>query len=392
MHRPPFLLSLLFAPFNVGYRVAAVGIRFALYILSFLPRPLRPRLLSGAVSGFRNTSGRRMLLPRDTASRFKREFEEEYGPNELPWFEGGFAQAQDLAKKELKFLLFVLVSPEHDDTEPFMRETLLSPQVVSYINDPSNNIVLWGGNVLDSEAYQVSTEYNCTKFPFSGLVCLTPKHGSTRMGTVKRIVGPTPPSKYIGELASAIEKYAPELTAVRSERVARDAARNIRDEQDTAYERSLAQDRERARKRREEEAAAKEAEEAAEREAEESARKAELRGKWRLWRADRIEEEPEAGTKGAVRVALKMPERVGGQRVVRRFRGEAPMEELYAFVECHEVLGGEKVGGEEPEGYVHEYEFAIASIMPRQVYEASGEAMRDVIGSSGNLIVEDLEE
>lgn len=332
-----------------------------------------------------------MLLPPDTASRFKREFEEEYGPNDLPWFEGGFAQAQDLAKKELKFLLFVLVSPEHDDTESFMRETLLSSQVVSFINDPANEIILWGGNVLDSEAYQVSMEYNCTKFPFSGLVCLTPKQGSTRMGTIKRIVGPIPPSKYVSELRTAIEKYSAELIAAKSERMERDAARNIREEQDSAYERSLAQDRERARQRREEAEAAAEAERRAAQEAEESARQAELREKWRVWRAGRIEAEPEAGTKGTVRIALMLPERLGGQRIVRRFKGEAPMEELYAFAECHDVPAEEREGAEKPEGYVHEYDFAIASVMPRKVYEVSGGAMRDVIGSSGNLIVEDLE-
>lgn len=338
-----------------------------------------------------------MLLPRDTASRFKREFEEEYGPNDLPWFEGGFAQAQDLAKKELKFLLFVLVSPEHDDTESFTRETLLSPQVISFVNDPNNDVILWGGNVLDSEAYQVSTEYNCTKFPFSGLVCLTPKHGSTRMGTIKRIVGPVPPANYVSELRSAIDKYAAELTVVKSERIARDAARNIRSEQDSAYERSLAQDRERARRRREEAAEAAEAERRAAEEAEEGARKAELRERWRAWRAGRIEVEPEAGTKGAVRIALKLPERAGGQRIVRRFRGDAPMEELYAFAECHDMLPASSSEEDReadegpPEGYVHEYEFAIASVMPRKVFEASKEGMRDVIGSSGNLIVEDLE-
>jgi len=330
-------------------------------------------------------------MPADTASRFKREFEEEYGPNELPWFEGGFAQAQDLAKKELKFLLFVLVSPEHDDTESFTKETLLSPEVVSFIRDPSNNIILWGGNVLDSEAYQVSTEYNCTKFPFSALVCLTPKHGSTRMGTVKRLVGSMPPSQYIGELRSAIEKYAPELSAVRNERAARDAARNIRSEQDSAYERSLAVDRERARKRREEQAAAAEAERRAAQEAEEAARRAELREQWRRWRAGTIAPEPAAGTKGTVRIALKFPERAGGERVVRRFDGDTTMEELYAFAECHDLLSSEDGPADRPEGYDHEYEFAIASLMPRQVYEPSEtDTMRDVIGASGNLIIEDL--
>ncbi|PKS12090.1 hypothetical protein jhhlp_001386 [Lomentospora prolificans] len=394
IQRPHFLLTLLFTPFTLGYRVASVGIRLALYILSFLPRPIRPTLLTNAMAtGFRSTTGRRMLLPADTAARFKREFEEEYGPNELPWFDGGFAQAQDLAKKELKFLLFVLVSPEHDETESFTKETLLSPEVVEFLKDPANDIILWGGNVLDSEAYQVSTEYNCTKFPFSGLVCLTPKHGSTRMGTVKRLVGPMPPSRYLGDIRSAIEKYAPELASVRAERAARDAVRNIRTEQDSAYERSLAVDRERARERREAAARAAEEERRLAQEAEEAARKAEKREQWRRWRVGRIAPEPTAGTKDSVRVALKFSDSAGGKRVIRRFEGDATMEELYAFAECHDLLtGGEAYDdAEEPEDYQHEYQFALASLMPRQVYGPSKtDKMREVIGTSGNLIMEDL--
>ena len=119
------------------------------------------------------------------------------------------------------------------------------------INDPSNNIVLWGGNVLDSEAYQVAAEYNCTKFPFSCLVCLTPKEGSTRMSIVKRLAGPMSPQTYIAEIQTAINKYAPDLAGVRADRAAQDVARNLRTEQDSAYERSLARDRERARQRKE---------------------------------------------------------------------------------------------------------------------------------------------
>ncbi|RYP05605.1 hypothetical protein DL765_009788 [Monosporascus sp. GIB2] len=179
-HRPPFLLALLFGPFNIGYRALSTLFRTFVYILSFLPAPLRPRAITTTVTrGWRGTMGRRMLLPRDTAARFRREFEEEYGDHEnasrMPFFEGGFAQALDAAKAELKFLLVVLVSPEHDDTTAFMRDTLLADPVGAFLTDPSNNLLVWGGNVLDSEAYQVAAEYNCTKFPFSCLVCLTPR-------------------------------------------------------------------------------------------------------------------------------------------------------------------------------------------------------------------------
>ncbi|CAI4218260.1 unnamed protein product [Parascedosporium putredinis] len=266
IQRPHFLLTLLFTPFALGYRVASVGIRLALYILSFLPRPIRPTFLTSAMaSGFRSTSGRRMLLPADTASRFKREFEEEYGPNELPWFEGGFAQAQDLAKKDLKFLLFVLVSPEHDETEAFTRRPCFRRKLTK-------------------------------SRPRFGLRAL------------------------------------------------------------------LAVDRERARERREAAARAAEEEKRAAQAADDAARTAALREQWRRWRASRVRPEPEAGTKGSVRVALK-------------------------FSDSAEAYDD----AEEPEGYTHEYTFALASLMPRKVYGAGDPGtLREVIGASSNLIMEDL--
>ncbi|KAJ2968727.1 hypothetical protein NUW58_g10157 [Xylaria curta] len=94
-------------------------------------------------------------------------------------------------------------------------------------------------------------------------------------------------------------------------------------------------------------------------------------------------------------------------RIVRRFAAETTVEELYAFVECYDILttnpelNGEdeknEVGeeddvdlpAEKPEGYVHEYGFRIASPLPRVVYEPDEKAtLGDRIGRSGNLIVE----
>ncbi|RSL89481.1 hypothetical protein CEP52_014892 [Fusarium oligoseptatum] len=390
--RSPWIIGLVLAPFGWGWRAASTLFRTLIYVLSFLPASIRPRAVTSRIStGFRGTNGRRPLMPRDTAARFKREFEEEYGENELPFFEGGVAQAHDLAKKELKFMLVVLMSPEHDDTESFVKDTLLFPEVVDFIKDPANNIVLWGGNVLDSEAYQVAQEYICTKFPFSALVCLTPKEGSTRMGIAKRLVGPMPPATYLSELRAAIEKYGADLEGVRAERVAQEVTRNLRTEQDSAYERSLAIDRERARQKREAAAAAAAAEKRAQEEAEAAARLEEKRQQWRAWRATTIVAEPPTSDKNVVRVALKMPEESGIGRIVRRFPQDASMEDLYAFVECYELLQEENPGDDEPEEYEHEYRFRIASILPRMVYEPTTTVtMGEKIGRSGNLIVEDI--
>lgn len=403
IHRPPFFLSLLLSPLHFGYRAVTTFFRTFMYVLAFLPAPIRPRAITTSMtSGWKGTMGRRMLLPRDTASRFKREFEEEYGtpeaPTGLPFVESGFAQALDAAKKDLKFLLIVLMSPEHDDTESFTRETLLAPSVKEFLSDPANNVIIWGGNVLDSEAYQVATEYNATKFPFSAVVCLTPKEGSTRMSIVKRLTGPVSPTTYLSEIQSAINKYSPDLAAARAERTANEFNRNLRAEVDDAYERSLARDRERARQKREAEAAAREAEKRAAEEAAAALRKAELREQWRKWRAGTIAPEPEASVKEAVRLALKMPESTGGgARVVRRFAASTTIEELYAFVECYDILQDsgseldEKAEKPRDDEYLHEYRFRIASLMPRVVYEPEDSAtLGERIGRGGNMIVEDI--
>lgn len=393
-HRSPWIFAPLITIVQLGWRAASGLFRTFLYVLAFLPASLRPRVVTQRIStGLMSTNGRRMLMPRDAAARFKREFDEAYGANDLPFFEGGIAQAHDLAKKELKFLLVVLMSPEHDDAEAFAKDTLLDAEVVNYVKDPTNNIILWGGNILDSETYQVAEEYNCTKFPFSALACLTPKEGSTRMGIIKRLVGPMPANTYVSELRGAMEKYGPELSGVRAERTAQQMTRNIRTEQDSAYERSLAIDRERARQRKEAAAAEASAEKRALEKAEEAARLAELRKQWKSWRAARVMPEPPAGDTSVVRVALKMPESSGAGRITRRFPQDAPMEELYAFVECHDVLqdGEAAAGGPEPAGYSHQYTFRIASTLPREVYEPSTSAtMGNKIGRSGNLIVEPL--
>ncbi|KAK0612311.1 hypothetical protein B0T17DRAFT_511525 [Bombardia bombarda] len=395
LYRPPFLLAVLFAPFRVWHTIVSGLMRTIFYMFSLFPQSLRPRSVASSIrKGWKTSNERRVLPPKETAERFRREFEEEYGTHNLPFFEGGYAQALDTAKKDLKFLLTVLISPEHDDTESFIRNTLCSPKVVNFVNDPSNNIIIWGGNVSDSEAYQVAYEYMCSKYPFSCLVCLTPQEGSTRMGIVKRLTGPMTPAAYIAGLQSAIAKYAPDLDGVRAERAVQAVTRNLRDEQDSAYERSLALDRERARQRRDAAAAAAAAEKRALEEAEAAERLAELRGQWRKWRATTIVPEPGAGAKDVVRLALNMPASSGVGRVVRRFSSQTSLEELYAFVECYDLLQQEEELGDKvakPEGYQHKYEFRIASVMPRETFGPSDAVtIGEKMGRGGNLVVEEI--
>ena len=310
----------------------------------------------------------------------------------LPFQESGYAQAFDIAKRELKYLIVVLLSPEHDDTAPFIRDTLLSPEVVSFIKEPQNEIVLWAGSVQDSEAYQVANALNVTKFPFTGLIVHTPTVSSTSMSVVARIAGPVAPTELINKLQTAIQQRNEELTQARLQRQEQQASRNLREEQNSAYERSLAQDRERARQRREAEAA-KEKAEREEREREEAkAQKARNIMQWKQWRARSLPQEPGNEDKDTVRISLRMP---SGERVVRKFAGHAELEELYAYVECHDILQEENQLSEkeaqEPVGYTHEFGFQLVSPMPREVFDIqSGGTIKSRVGRSGNLIVEKL--
>jgi FAS-associated factor 2 len=393
--RAPLVLAILFAPFSLVYSLLSKYFRFMGFLFPFIPRTwgrLTASNINTPASRRGAATGRRPLNPRDTAARFIREFEEEYGSHDLPLFEGGYAQAFDLAKKELKFLLVVLVSPEHDETASFVRDTLLAQEVRDFLNDKGNNILVWAGSVSDSEAYQVSSALNCTKFPFSALIVHTPQVSSTAMGIAARIAGPMLPAQYIQKIRTAMQAHTEPLNRVRAQRTEQQATRNIRQQQDSAYERSLATDRERARQKKEE-AERKEREEKealARHEAEEKyARDLE---QWRKWRAASIPAEPSAEAKDIVRIAVKLPSE---ERVVRKFAAVAEIEELYAFVECYDLLGSVTEKVEEPQGFEHTYKFQLVSPMPREVYDVkTGGTIKERIGRSGNLIVErtDVEE
>ncbi|KAI4722269.1 UBX-domain-containing protein [Aureobasidium sp. EXF-10727] len=390
----PFVLQLLFLPFNLTYSIFSRVFGALGYLFPVIPRLLH-RLLP-LQSARPNNSDRRPLNPRDTAARFIRDFEEEYNvePNTIPFFENGYAQAFDLAKRDLKYLLVILLSPEHDDTAPFVRDTLLSPHLKDFIQTHASDMIVWAGSVQDSEAYQVANALNVTKFPFAGLVVHTPSVSSTSMSLIARVAGPVPPTEFLTKMQDAMQKRDQELEGARRQRAEQQASRSLRDEQNSAYERSLAQDRERARQRKEAEAARREAEREEKERAEAKARKAENILQWRKWRANSLPQEPAPTVSDVVRISVRMP---SGERVIRKFGADAPLEELYAFVECYDILQNNELASEKdvtkPSGYSHEYEFQLVSPMPREVYGLDqGGTLKSRVGRSANLMVEKLVE
>lgn len=377
--RPSLLFSILLFPFSLVWRIANGTIGLIYLIFPFLPR-------FRALQQTPTPTTKRSLNPRDTAARFVRSFEEEYGSTSgLTWFDGGYAQALDLAKKDLRFLLVVLQSDEHDDTSAFNRHTLTSPEVVSFLK--AHNIILWGGSVRESEGFQVACGLDCTKFPFAALITHAPNTppgaSSQGMSVVARVTGAVTPSAFTQKLQNALNTHSPALERIRAQRAAQAADRLIRDMQNSAYEASLARDRQRARERREVEEAARRVQEQAERRAAEAAALARNQEQWRKWRASNMPPEPKEGA--VARVSIRTPD---GERVLRRFESTTSMEEVYAFVDC---LGVECERGEaRPVGYEHEYSFRLVSPMPRKVYLPDETTVGQELWPNGNLVVESL--
>jgi FAS-associated factor 2 len=209
------------------------------------------------------------------------------------------------------------------------------------------------------------------------------------MTVIMRAVGPMPAQELARKLEAAITSQQAQLRSQRSQRAEQQASRNLRDEQDSAYERSLAQDRERARRRREEQEAQERAESEAQAAVEAEEAKKIKTEQWRKWRAQSLPLEPGPDLKDVIRVSIRMP---SGDRVIRKFRSDADLEELYAFVECYDVPE-ETETVEEPQSFVHSYSFRMVSPMPRTVFAlGKGGSIGERLGRSGNLIVEPIDE
>lgn len=104
---------------------------FCMYVRLFLSSFTRywkrrniARLLSrpSITSSSSSSSSSQRMDPRTAAAKFIREFETKYNSEtHVPFFEGGYSQALETARRDLRFLLVVLQCDEHDDTDKFCR-------------------------------------------------------------------------------------------------------------------------------------------------------------------------------------------------------------------------------------------------------------------------------
>ena len=269
------------------------------------------------------------------AADFRRNFAAESRPG--PTFEPtNYRSALQKARREFKFLVAYLHAEEHPDTEGFCRDVLCDPSVVEALDA---SFVVWGGGLRAAEAYGLAQRLQICAFPALAVLSRT-EGGSGGTTLVCSVEGPVEAEALVGLLSEVLEEQGSALVAARAEESARQADRNIRLEQDEAYEASLRADQEREARRQAEDAAAAEAAAAEQaqvvedrqRAAAEAAAEAERAATLSRRREEKkgsLRKEPDAGPDVAS-VSFRLPD---GSRTMRRFRGDADLARVFDFVD-----------------------------------------------------------
>ncbi|KAH9855493.1 hypothetical protein C2E23DRAFT_724045 [Lenzites betulinus] len=281
------------------------------------------------------------------------------------FFLGSYEDFARTCQRDVKIGCVVIVSEEHDDVAEFKRSanyrrsTLTDPALVRVIQE--NDILVWGGDIRDREAWSASQKLQATTYPFVAFIALQPRRApasaappAPTMTILSRHQGPSIPSTSAATAAETLVKHLQEhllprvnpfLAKLRIQEAERERERALRAEQDRAFEESRRRDAERIQQRvREERAATEEKQRAAAAEAraaEERRKAAEAKRQWdahrmawRRWvRRGLVVREPrpgEAARGKTLRVGVRMPD---GRRVVRFFGENDTVTSLYAYVD-----------------------------------------------------------
>ncbi|WAQ90929.1 hypothetical protein PtA15_13A329 [Puccinia triticina] len=414
------LLSFFFRLWIGPFRLIAIPVSFVadlgLTVFSLLGRLLGLRLPTISFhwprpSSFGWTSGPMPRTdPRTAAERWVRELEEELqarssyttaqpGDPAIPRLPEflllGYDDAVQKAREELKVLMVVLVSEEHDDVYQFKRGTLMDEELLNLLR--TKDILVWGGDVKERDASFAAHVLDVTTYPFVAFVSLQAKRPSSTVTTITssvnrsssnvmsvctRLEGSPMHSTSSRSLCTTINNVViPRtngyLSRLRAEKARWEADRRLREQQDRAYAEAGRLDRERVmRKKAEMEAERKRVEELQQRQlAREKARQerleeAEQKRRWRYWaRREKMPSEPPS-TGGGVTIGFRLGD---GRRVVRKFAPDAPLEALYLFVELEsasaaiqEEDSSAPLARPSPD-YRHSYSFKLSTAMPRRI-------------------------
>ncbi|KAL3273726.1 hypothetical protein HHI36_015155 [Cryptolaemus montrouzieri] len=267
----------------------------------------------------------RRIEPLQEVMEFIREYDEKICDTHPVFYQGTFSQVLNDAKRELRFLLVYLHKTSNAEAETFCRQTLSSPDVLTFVN---THFLYWACDVNSYEGRRVKDVIRVSTFP--SVCVLVLKDG--RMTVVGRVEGFHDGSTLLQRLASIVMDFEMNLVQARAQRFEASLNRSIRATQDEAYLESLRADQEKERKREEERQALLEQQKliAQEKRAEEERR--ESIAKEKVESVNKVPNEPDPSDPEAIHVVFKLP---CGLRLDRRFLKTHSLEVVFYFVFCH---------------------------------------------------------
>ncbi|GAA5998667.1 hypothetical protein JCM5350_000224, partial [Sporobolomyces pararoseus] len=322
------------------------------------------------------------------------------GEIELPeFFTGGYEQALRKVRDEFKILMVILTCQENERDEEFKRKVLTDFELIKSLKD--ENVVVWGGDVMERDAYQVGRTLSYTSLPFVAFIALQPSNSnpsssssvsssSPRLSLISRVepISPSLPTISASHLhthlhSTVLPKTSPYLSRLKLEKERRESERRSREAREKRVEEIARKDEERIlgiRKaleiKKREELIRIERLEREKKAFEEKLRRARLARNWRETKRrefdqDRIDDEEEG-----IRLVVRLG---NGKRVLRKFGKNDRVGKVYEWVECelgreedeedNDDGGIEGLEDDEAKRYVQKFAFKLATTFPRQVIQ-----------------------
>ncbi|CAH2353825.1 hypothetical protein CLIB1423_12S03752 [[Candida] railenensis] len=318
-----------------------------------------------------------------------------------PFYQGSYTQALYMATSRAKFLYVYLTNSKNENSSIIFEKIVTNPEFTNIFNSNNPDVIIWGGDLTNPEAYQLANSLSLTKFPFLGILCLTrstnmtpqgPTKTSPRISLISKIQGGINPnvnpstiidSKFIKKMA----RYAPELASIRVELREKFMNRAILKQQNMNYEMSLARDKLKKQEKLDEQ----------------------RKGVYYQWRSNYFRKliaegsDNHNGQVDKARIAIKLK---NGERKTLYFPSESDVRDIFEFTEmCQRGLLNDDDSGDaanvEEEDWFDEFKpsfnFKLVSPLPPKVTineylaDNAGVMIKNIacVYPNGLLIVED---
>lgn len=144
------------------------------------------------------------------AAQFISAFTAQHGDTHPAWLAVSWREAAAAAHADFKFLFVYLHSPEHENTDAYVRSVLTNSEVVEYVN---SHFVSWGGNVQQPDAFSLAGRLNVSTYPCVALLAFS----GSRTQLVAAAQGAVQPGQLLAALRRAVDEQEVMLTAERLE-------------------------------------------------------------------------------------------------------------------------------------------------------------------------------